>query len=62
MTQKLLHDLYNDEGGQDIVEYALLLVLIAAVSIFILTAMGLSVTKIFSKINTILTSASNASN
>jgi Flp pilus assembly pilin Flp len=50
----------NDEQGQDIVEYSLLLVLIGASAVFILTAMGTSISSIFSKINTRLESANNA--
>ncbi len=50
----------RDEGGQDIVEYSLLLVLIGAAALFVLTAMGTSITQIFSKINDRLTSANNA--
>jgi len=43
--------LRDREDGQAMVEYALLLSLIAIVSIGILTAMGTNVSKIFSKIN-----------
>ena len=50
----------RDEGGQDIVEYSLLLVLIGAAALFVLTAMGTSITAIFSKINDRLSSANNA--
>ena len=39
------------EEGQALVEYALLLSLIAVVSIGILTALGESVSKIFSSVN-----------
>lgn len=40
----------KDEGGQDIVEYSLLLVLIGAAALFIMTTMGTSISNIFSKI------------
>ncbi|MGE0102128.1 MAG: Flp family type IVb pilin [Blastocatellales bacterium] len=50
----------KDEQGQDIVEYSLLLVLIGAAAVFVLTAMGQSISSIFSKINLRLTSANNA--
>ena len=50
----------KDEQGQDIVEYSLLLVLIGAAAVFVLTAMGTSISQIFSKINQRLTSANNA--
>ena len=43
--------LKDREEGQALVEYALLLSLIAVVSIGILTALGHSVSKIFSSVN-----------
>ena len=56
MVQQFL----QDEQGQDIVEYSLLLVLIGAAAVFILTAMGSSISAIFSKINTRLSTANDA--
>lgn len=56
MFQKFL----LDEQGQDIVEYSLLLVLIGAAAVFILTAMGASISQIFSKINARLSTANDA--
>ena len=50
----------RDESGQDIVEYSLLLVLIGVAAIFLLTAMGKSISQIFSKINDRLSSANEA--
>jgi len=41
----------NREEGQALVEYALLLALIAVVSIGILTVLGHNVSSIFSKVN-----------
>jgi pilus assembly protein Flp/PilA len=46
--------LRDREEGQALVEYALLLSLIAIVSIGILTALGTSVSTIFSQINSAL--------
>ena len=43
--------LRDREEGQALVEYALLLALIAVVSIGILTALGQNVSSIFSKVN-----------
>jgi len=40
------------EEGQALVEYALILALIAVVSILILQALGLSVSRVFNKVNT----------
>jgi pilus assembly protein Flp/PilA len=50
----------REEEGQDVVEYSLLLVLIGASAVFILTAMGESISGIFSKINSRLSSANSA--
>jgi pilus assembly protein Flp/PilA len=44
-------ELRDREDGQALVEYALLLALIAIVSIGILTTLGGSVSQVFSKIN-----------
>ncbi len=46
----MIKQFMNDESGQDIVEYSLLLVLIGAAAILILTGMGTSITNIFDKI------------
>lgn len=56
----MIKDFIRDEQGQDIVEYSLLLVLIGAAAIFVLTTMGASISSIFNKINTRLTSANNS--
>jgi pilus assembly protein Flp/PilA len=42
------------EEGQALVEYALILALIAVVSIAILQVMGVNVSRIFNKVNTAL--------
>jgi len=39
----------RDENGQDFVEYSLLLVLLGAVAFLALTAMGTSISSIFTK-------------
>ena len=46
-----------EERGQDLVEYSLLLVLIGALGVLILTAMGGSLSNIFSKIANVLNGA-----
>jgi Flp pilus assembly pilin Flp len=56
----LIKQFFFDEEGQDIVEYSLLLVLIAAAAVFILTSIGASISAIFSKINTRLSTANEA--
>ncbi len=60
MVKESLKNFISDQNGQDIVEYSLLLVLIGAAALFVLTAMGTSITQIFSKINTRLDSANNS--
>ena len=60
MNKSRLTSFINDENGQDIVEYSLLLVLIGAAAIFILTSMGTTITGIFNKINTRLSSANDS--
>lgn len=54
-----IRNFINDEQGQDLVEYSLLLVLIAAAAMFALTAIGQSVTQLFSKLNGTITDASS---
>jgi pilus assembly protein Flp/PilA len=49
-----LDELRDREEGQALVEYALLLALIAVVSIAVLTVLGTKVSHIFSKISTAL--------
>jgi len=44
----------NDEEGQDLVEYALLLVFLALAAIAILPTLGSSVNKVFSQSNSTL--------
>ena len=56
----MIKNFIMDEQGQDIVEYALLLVLIGATAIFVLTTMGQSISSIFNKINNRLVSANNS--
>lgn len=58
--KSMIREFIKDEQGQDIVEYSLLLVLIGAAAIFVLTTMGQSISSIFNKINTKLTTASNS--
>jgi len=60
MIKQFAVEFWQDEQAQDIVEYSLLLVLIGAAALFVLTTMGKSITEIFSKINTKLTSANQA--
>ena len=55
----MIQEFLKDEQGQDIVEYSLLLVLIGAAAVFVLTAMGTSISQIFSKINTRLSTAND---
>jgi Flp pilus assembly pilin Flp len=54
--QKILKRLWLDERGQDLVEYALLLVLIALVAIASLQTLGTTISSVFTNANTVLTS------
>ena len=47
----MLHNFFAREEGQGLVEYALILVLIAIVVIGILTVLGRKVSTVFSSIN-----------
>lgn len=51
----------GDERGQDLVEYSLLIVLIAALGAVALAAMGGSIAGILSRIANVLTGADNQS-
>ena len=53
----MIKEFLKEEQGQDIVEYSLLLVLIGAAAVFVLTAMGASISQIFNKINNKLSEA-----
>jgi Flp pilus assembly pilin Flp len=46
-----LQDLRNGESGQAMVEYALILALVSVAAVGVLTALGTSVSSIFSEIN-----------
>jgi Flp pilus assembly pilin Flp len=59
MNNASLHLFLEDEGGQDLVEYSLLLAFIALAAIALLSAAGTSITNIWTTINTGLTSASS---
>jgi pilus assembly protein Flp/PilA len=59
MNNFLLLLLREEEDGQDLVEYSLLLAFIALAAIALLSAAGTSVTSIWTSINTGLTSAAS---
>lgn len=50
----------RDESGQDVVEYSLLLVMVGVAALLIISAMGVSISGIFSKISDKLNAANNA--
>jgi pilus assembly protein Flp/PilA len=52
--------LTRDDSGQDLLEYALLVALIALVAVAAVQSSGQAVNKIFSSISTQLNSAANA--
>jgi pilus assembly protein Flp/PilA len=56
--KNLLGRLWKEEDGQDLVEYGLLLVLVALLSVTFITSIGSALSKIFNNAASILTSAS----
>ena len=52
---EIIRKLIRDEEGQDLVEYALLLVFLALAAIAVLPVLGSSVNKVFSQSNSALT-------
>lgn len=54
---RLIRDLKSDKKGVTMIEYALIAGLISVVAITLLTAMGSSVSNLFSTINNALTTA-----
>ena len=52
---EIIKKLIRDEDGQDLVEYALLLVFLALAAITVLPTLGSSVNKVFSQSNSALT-------
>jgi Flp pilus assembly pilin Flp len=59
MINSILAALWQEEEGQDLVEYSLLLAFIALAAIALLSAAGGSVKTIWTSINTNLTSAAS---
>jgi Flp pilus assembly pilin Flp len=55
----LARNFWNDESGQGLAEYALLLGLIVIGVVVLIQGMGVSITKIFTKANTDLTTAAS---
>ena len=58
MMIKLMHQFLNDEQGQDLVEYALLLVFLALAAIAVLPILGTAVNNVFSQSASSLTTGS----
>ena len=56
----MIRQFITDEGGQDIVEYALLLTLISAAAITVLTYLGQSISGILTKTSERITNAANS--
>lgn len=55
----MIRQFITDESGQDLVEYSLMLVLIAAAALIALTALGQSIAGVFTKTSERITSAAN---
>jgi pilus assembly protein Flp/PilA len=57
-VKQALKKLWREENGQDLTEYALLLVLVALVAIATMQTLGSSISTVFANANANLTSAS----
>jgi pilus assembly protein Flp/PilA len=57
LRAKYLRRLLRNESGQDLLEYALLVALIALVCVAVITSTGTNVNSIFAKISSALSSA-----
>lgn len=55
--KSFLMRLWKEEDGQDLIEYGLLLVLVALLSVTFITGIGTALSKIFSNANSALSSA-----
>jgi pilus assembly protein Flp/PilA len=55
--KSLVMRLWKEEEGQDLIEYGLLLVLIALLSVSFISGIGTALSKIFNNANSVLTSA-----
>jgi pilus assembly protein Flp/PilA len=55
--KKFLVRLWKEDEGQDLIEYGLLLVLVALLSVTFITSIGTSLSKIFSNAATAMQSA-----
>lgn len=52
-----LHNLHQDESGQDLIEYALIAALLALAAITTISSLGVTINSAFSTIGSHLTSA-----
>ena len=59
MNDSILKAFWQEEEGQDLVEYSLLLAFIALAAVALLGSAGASVTSIWTSINTNLTNAAS---
>jgi Flp pilus assembly pilin Flp len=50
----MLRNFIKDETGQDVIEYSILLALLAAVAIFMVSAVGTNARGIFNKLTTLV--------
>jgi pilus assembly protein Flp/PilA len=55
--KKLMLRLWKEEEGQDLVEYGLLLVLVALLSVTFISTIGSALSKIFSNAATVMSTA-----
>ena len=56
----ILKNIYNDESGQDLIEYALMAGFVAVAAGAIMPGVSTSVSEIFSKVGSVMTSANTS--
>jgi Flp pilus assembly pilin Flp len=61
MNKSILNAFWNEEAGQDMVEYALLLAFVALAAVAVLGSVRSSISSIWGQINTTLSTASTGS-
>ena len=56
----IFKNIYQDESGQDLIEYALMAGFVAVAAGAIMPGVSTSISQIFSKVGSVMTSANNA--
>jgi pilus assembly protein Flp/PilA len=57
--QHIIQNIWNDDSGQDLIEYALMAGFVAVAAGAIMPAVSTSVSQIFSKVSSVMTNANS---